>query len=290
MDIYDNSTGLWTTANLSQARSALSSTAVGTKVFFAGGMIGSSSYSSVVDIYDNSTGLWTTANLSQARSVLSATAVGTKVFFAGGFATVPQTVFSVVDIYDNSTGLWSTANLSVARGFLSAATVGSKVFFAGGFTSNGTGYSSVVDIYDNSTGLWTTDSLSVARGYLSATSVGTKVFFAGGRNPGFSSVVDIYDNTIADINVINNNEGIEIYPNPAINQFTIDNDPDLIGMKIESVAIYDVSGRKVYSENLGTANSNPKITIDVSKFSAGVYQVKVQSADFIATKKLVVEK
>ena len=135
-----------------------------------------------------------------------------------------------------------------------------------------------------------TDSLSVARGYLSATSVGTKVFFAGGRNPGFSSVVDIYDNTIADINVINNNEGIEIYPNPAINQFTIDNDPDLIGMKIESVAIYDVSGRKVYSENLGTANSNPKITIDVSKFSAGVYQVKVQSADFIATKKLVVEK
>ena len=61
-------------------------------------------------------------------------------------------------------------------------------------------------------------------------------------------------------------------------------------MKIESVVIYDVSGRKVYSENLGTSNSNPEITIDVSKFSAGVYQVKVQAADFIATKKLIVEK
>ena len=287
VNIYDNSTSLWTIANLSVARGYLSAATVGSKVFFAGGDDGNPS--SVVDIYDNSTGLWTTANLSQARSALSSTAVGTKVFFAGGMIG-SSSYSSVVDIYDNSTGLWTTANLSQARSVLSATAVGTKVFFAGGFATVPQTVFSVVDIYDNSTGLWTTDSLSVARGYLSATSVGTKVFFAGGRNPGFSSVVDIYDNTIADINVINNNEGIEIYPNPAINQFTIDNDSDLILMKIESVAIYDVSGRKVYSENLGTANSNPKITIDVSKFSAGVYQVKVQSADFIATKKLVVEK
>jgi len=104
VDIYDNSTGLWTTANLSQARAGLDATAVGNKVFFAGGSIGQSigpsSFFSVVDIYDNSTGLWTTDNLSQSRAGLGATAVGTKAFFAGGGGS--GGISSVVDIYDNT--------------------------------------------------------------------------------------------------------------------------------------------------------------------------------------------
>lgn len=66
--------------------------------------------------------------------------------------------------------------------------------------------------------------------------------------------------------------------------------PDLFGRKIESVAIYDVTGREVYSENSGTSNSNREIIIDVSKFPVGVYSVQVQSADIISMKKLVVEK
>ena len=57
VDIYNNSTGLWTTATLSAARELLSATAVGTKVFFAGG-VDFTNVSSVVDIYDNtSTGI-----------------------------------------------------------------------------------------------------------------------------------------------------------------------------------------------------------------------------------------
>ncbi|MBL0343328.1 MAG: T9SS type A sorting domain-containing protein [Bacteroidetes bacterium] len=104
VDIYDNSTGLWTTANLSVARRNLSATTVGTKVFFAGGVDINNNPSSVVNIYDNSTGLWTTANLAVARWDLSATAVGSKAFFAGGR---DGTIFNpVVDIYDNiSTGI-----------------------------------------------------------------------------------------------------------------------------------------------------------------------------------------
>ncbi|MBL0343329.1 MAG: hypothetical protein IPP71_22210 [Bacteroidetes bacterium] len=125
VDIYDNGTGLWTTANLSVARKNLSATAVGSKAFFAGG-IGTNS-SSVVDIYNNSTGLWTTANLSAARSHLSATAVGTKAFFAGGVFS-NNTTSSIVDIWNNSNGVWTTAKLSVARRNLSAATLDTKVF------------------------------------------------------------------------------------------------------------------------------------------------------------------
>ncbi|MBK9526207.1 MAG: hypothetical protein IPO39_16105 [Bacteroidetes bacterium] len=74
----------WTTANLSVARYSLSATAVGTKVFFAGGFHNNVTPSSVVNIYDNSTSLWTIANLSVARGYLSAATVGSKVFCRRG--------------------------------------------------------------------------------------------------------------------------------------------------------------------------------------------------------------
>ncbi len=41
VDLYDRGTGLWSTARLSQARSYLSATSVGTVAIFAGGRIGS---------------------------------------------------------------------------------------------------------------------------------------------------------------------------------------------------------------------------------------------------------
>ncbi len=180
----------WSIGKLSQARYNLSSSSVGTKVFFAGGHTGLA-YSNVVDIYDNSTNTWTTATLSQARQDLSAASVGTKVFFAGGWTGSPS---NVVDIYDNSTNLWTTATLSQARSLLSATTVGNKVFFGGGYSSND---SNVVDVYDNSTNTWSTTSLSQARITLTATSFGNKAFFAGGsKYVGLNAfdVVDIYDN------------------------------------------------------------------------------------------------
>ncbi len=83
---------------------------------------------------------------------------------------------------------------------------------------------------------------------------------------------------------------INFFPNPASNQLTIS--PDVSGgkLKIENVTIYDLTGREVYTENHQTPNSNPKIIIDVSKFPEGVYVVQIQTADFIGTKKLVIEK
>ena len=41
VDLYDSVTGRWSTAQLSQARSSLSATSVGTVAIFAGGFTGS---------------------------------------------------------------------------------------------------------------------------------------------------------------------------------------------------------------------------------------------------------
>ena len=187
VDIYDDSTGLWTTAKLSLPRYDLAATTVGSKAFFFGGF----PVGNVVDIYDDSTGHWTTKTWSVSRSALTATSVGSKALFAGGIA---GTYSDMVDIYDDSTGTWTTATLSAGRAGLTATTVGSKAIFAGG----GAGYweSNVVDIYDDSTGIWTTASLSRGRRFLTSTTVGSKAMFAGGGTHGYGYAykdVDIYD-------------------------------------------------------------------------------------------------
>ena len=56
------------------------------------------------------------------------------------------------------------------------------------------------------------------------------------------------------------------------------------------MTIYDLTGREVYSENHKSPNSNSEISADISKFPAGIYAVQIKTADFIATKKLVVGK
>ncbi len=192
VDIYNNSTGTWSTANLSEARHQLAAASVGTKAFFAGGFSYENGYTSAVDIYDNATGMWTTASLSSPRASLTATSVGTKVFFAGGIG--PGGVYSdVVDIYDNGTDMWSTATLSQARQYLASTIVGTKVLFGGGRLT-GDVQSTLVDIYDNSTDTWSTATLSEARDFLAATSSGTMAFFAGGYIGGdFTNTIDIYE-------------------------------------------------------------------------------------------------
>jgi len=192
VDIYEASSGTWTTDTLSAARFLMGTASVGSKALFAGGT-DTGSLSDVVDIYDDWSGTWTTANLSLARFALQGTTVGTKALFAGGALSF-STFSDAVDIYDDATGTWSTATLSTPRRSVAATSVGSKAFFAGGWDGVP---SDVVDIYDDSTGTWSTATLSVPRGFMSATSVGTLALFAGGEGAGnvFSDVVDIYDDS-----------------------------------------------------------------------------------------------
>ena len=72
VDIYNISSGSWSTADLTQARYALGAASAGNFALFAGGYTGSS-YSNVVDIYNTSAGTWSTATLSQARDVPAST-------------------------------------------------------------------------------------------------------------------------------------------------------------------------------------------------------------------------
>jgi len=152
VDIYDDVSGLWSAATLSQARGIgnNSSISVGSLAIFAGGFLDSNApMSNVVDIYDGLTDTWDVAQLSVGRSGAGIAALGNHVFIAGGLQGGPNPVSSaVVDRYNVATGRWDTiADLSVARSFLGGANGGNKALFAGGLLGQ---FSStlLVDIYE----------------------------------------------------------------------------------------------------------------------------------------------
>jgi len=141
VDIYNASSGAWSTAALSEARTQIAATTVGQKVLFAGGRVGLGASDSV-DIFDASSQQWSVAKLSQERPRIAATTVGSKAIFAGGEEN------DTVDIYDEKTSVWSTAKLSQARVVDAAVTLGSRAIFAGGDTDISSFVpSSAVDIF-----------------------------------------------------------------------------------------------------------------------------------------------
>ena len=93
---------------------------------------------------------------------------------------------------------------------------------------------------------------------------------------GVTSATGIIENSFA--------SSINLYPNPATNNLTIE-----LGRnnKKVNVTITDITGKIIYAT---TANETNKIEVNTNEFAEGVYLVQVRSADFIATEKLIVKK
>ena len=75
---------------------------------------------------------------------------------------------------------------------------------------------------------------------------------------------------------------LKVYPNPASELLYIDNS----NKNIESVEIFDLTGKSVYHEK--RINTNV-LTLDVSKFSAGIYSLKVKAEGYELLEKLIVK-
>ncbi|MCW3104611.1 MAG: aminopeptidase [Bacteroidetes bacterium] len=78
---------------------------------------------------------------------------------------------------------------------------------------------------------------------------------------------------------------VDVYPNPATDHLTV-----MLQLKEKSavtVGIYDVSGRKVRSENITADAGKSTAAIDISALSAGVYEVRITGTAFSASQKIV---
>ena len=172
VDLFDSSTGMWSTAQLSVARSYLAATSVGNIAIFAGGFPAGGFASDVVDLFDITTGLWSTAQLSVARVFLASTSLGKVAIFAGGQSSGAYTRY--IEAVQLTCLCLRLSSLYFLRVFFAAV---SHDFLSLG---RGRGFSNVVDLFDSATGAWSTAQLSVPRTFLSATSIGNTAMFAGG--------------------------------------------------------------------------------------------------------------
>jgi len=198
VDIYNASEESWSSASLSEYRTAITGVSAENKIFFAGGFSfdNSSNYwSNTVDIYDNATNTWTTGTLSERRGYLSAVHAGNKIYFAGGQKNNGGFLPSDrIDEYDLLTNVWSTSTLQKPLAGLAAISAGNKVFFAGGQTQSGE--SGTVEIRDVVTGAISFACI-IPRSGLSAVLKDDKiVFFTGsGSDPRNGTHFEIYDLT-----------------------------------------------------------------------------------------------
>jgi hypothetical protein len=167
-----------TVASLSQARSGIGATSVGTKAIFAGGEIGPYGIPvGTIDLYDAATGQWSATTLPTVRGTVSAVTAGSKAVFAAG---------NSVDVYDDSTSQWSSAPITLGRSGMAIGANSSPatVVIAGGVFSQRAGgpllESDVVNIFNASTGRWSISHLSQPRSQAATASVGSLILIAGG--------------------------------------------------------------------------------------------------------------
>jgi len=76
----------------------------------------------------------------------------------------------------------------------------------------------------------------------------------------------------------------ELVPNPTRDRFRLDFSADLDNAK---VSIFDISGKLLKSESLGSIYAGQKQELDISEFIAGTYLVRVESGVHVATKRVV---
>ena len=86
---------------------------------------------------------------------------------------------------------------------------------------------------------------------------------------------------IQDGDIVKHNYNLRVYPNPAVNQITIDAKEDLF----TRIEILDAQGKLVYSRNF----NNFKTTIGTENFNPGIYFIRVHFNKQVESRKLIVQ-
>ena len=86
-------------------------------------------------------------------------------------------------------------------------------------------------------------------------------------------------------NITYNN--LNIYPNPTRGLLNIEFDN--IDNKISEVSVVNVLGDKIYKDNLDNKTFKYSSQIDLSKYSNGIYFVRLKTKDGFVTKKLILQ-
>ena len=186
VDIYDNATNTWTTATLSESRSDLSATAIGNKIYFAGGF--SDQFQQIptkaLDIFDATTNSWSTSRLIEEKGAHADIASGNKIFWASGIfnnnglGPWPSNHVEIRDVVTGQTSFVCITGKLWAR----AVNKGDDIIFFTGSMGNGMVSGNEFDILNIPTGQWSTARLNQEVYDGTIISVNNTIYVAGGRD------------------------------------------------------------------------------------------------------------
>ncbi len=83
---------------------------------------------------------------------------------------------------------------------------------------------------------------------------------------------------------VNSSEKLAVFPNPTGGIFTI-RTPE--GENIKQIKVYSLSGMLLYQEKV--TGSNSEKTLDLTKLTKGVYFLEIQTGNFKASKKMIIQ-
>lgn len=287
VDIFDNATGLWSTALLSVKREQIAVAVVGTKALFAGGLNNSGiggQYVNVIDIYDAATNTWSTTTMSEGKYGISAITAYSKVYFAGGTINYTGALSNRVEIYNSVTNTMKYDTISSPRISMVAAKTPKRIMFAGGGVVWGNTGTNRVEVLDIKTNKWSVEYLSKPRLNLAAAYYKDKAMFAGGAEvlssyPQYSIIsnrVDIWTDPIARGTNISKvvlplENSFKVYPNPCKDNLTVQ-------LKTQdfpiTASITDLGGRRLKTITF-TGNVH---TINMADLPKGMYILNLNNA------------
>ena len=101
-------------------------------------------------------------------------------------------------------------------------------------------------------------------------------------------MIRLIDDPNAAIEEVAGVSGVTVYPNPANNAANVS--IELTNDAAVSINVTDLSGKVVFSSDLGTVNGTQNVQVNTSTLTSGVYMVNVNIDGSLSTQKLVVRK
>jgi hypothetical protein len=191
VDIYNNSTGTWTTGHLSKPTYYMATAVVAQKAYFVT-IYNQNTQHHALDIFDAESGQWSTIEVPVQGFIESETAVGNKIVFlaeSGGHQDGPRSVRGtlIAEVYDTQTNRWSTHYLGQSAFDPNIAVKGNQAVFLGGDTRDVSGPNTgfrIARVFDARTGAWSTSRppRAIGRSATTAVSLGKDIVFVASNS------------------------------------------------------------------------------------------------------------
>jgi photosystem II stability/assembly factor-like uncharacterized protein len=251
-----NNGSSWTAVNTGLTNHNVLSLAISGSSIFAGTM------NAGVFLSTNNGSSWTAVNTGLTGTWITALAISGPNIFAG-------TYYDGVFLSTNNGSNWTAVNTGLTDTIVNVLAISGSNIFAG--TVDG------VFLSSNNGSNWAAMNTGLRDTNVTALAISGDTLFAGTAGAG---VWKQFLSVLTGIKEINNNESsIAVYPNPAINNLTIESPQKAV------IEITNIQGQLIKT----IVASSCKTNVDVSALPSGVYVVEVKTEKGIAVKKFIKE-